>query len=324
MKPIILKKAFRPRKNTKEHEISKPYAHIVIHPVGELRAKPNALIFFVFFRVHSWITEVLRIKRLEPTMQRNTIPRNRMVCLHLAAIGIGLALAGCTHPQPAPSVTTPVQARTASPGPLPTEEGSHSKPDLSGHWLLNAEASDDPLERAREAMQARRQAKGGGRGMGGGGMGRGGGMGGGQAGRGGTEGGLPSGELAGLLAPAQELHITHVEPRLLIADERDQRQRLYTDFRGASVSANGGLHQRVATAGWEGAGLVVESTMIGNKLTQDYRIDPGTGQLVIASTARVSAGAPISFRLVYDRRKSEGKTGESSLQFVGTAQGETP
>jgi hypothetical protein len=34
-KPFILKKAFRPRKNTKEHEISKPYAHIATHPVGE-------------------------------------------------------------------------------------------------------------------------------------------------------------------------------------------------------------------------------------------------------------------------------------------------
>lgn len=155
-------------------------------------------------------------------------------------------------------------------------------------------------------------------------MRRGGGMGGGQAGHGGADGGSPSGELAGLLAPAQALHINHAVPMLLIADERDQHQRLYTDFRGASVSASGGLRQRLATAGWEGAVLVVETTMIGNKLTQGYRIDPGTGQLIIASTAQVSAGAPVSFRLAYDRRKSEGKAGEPPRQLVGAAQGATP
>lgn len=253
-------------------------------------------------------------------MERPKPAMYRMARLRLAAIGIGLALAGCAHPPPAPPDTAPAQVRAAP----PAKGESRPKPDFSGYWVLNAEASDEPLEKAKAAMQSRKQAQGGGRGMGGGGMRRGGGMGGGQAGRGGGDGGLPAGELAGLLAPAQALHITHDDPMLLIADENDQRQHLYTDFRGASVSAGGGLRQRVAAAGWEGTMLVVETTMIGNKLTQNYQIDTGTEQLVIASTARISAGTPISFRLVYDRQKPEGMAAEPSRQFAGTAQKTTP
>lgn len=172
---------------------------------------------------------------------------------------------------------------------------SPPRPDFSGDWLLNTKASDDPREKAKEAAQASRQARGGG--MGGGRQGPGGGMGG--------SGGLSSGELSALLAPAQELHITHEAPMLLIADENAQRQRLFTNFRGASVSTSGGLQQRIATADWEGATLVVETTTLGKKFVQSYQIDGGNGQLVISSVAQVSEGQPVSYRLVYDRLKPD-------------------
>ena len=145
-------------------------------------------------------------------------------------------------------------------------------------------------------------------GGGSGGMGRGGGMGGGRQGRGGGmggSGGLSSGELSALLAPAQELHVIHQDPMLLIADENAQRQRLFTDFRGASVSASGRLQQRVAVAGWEGAVLVVETTTLGKKFVQSYQINGGNEQLVISSVAQVSEGQPVSYRLVYDRLKPD-------------------
>lgn len=196
---------------------------------------------------------------------------------------------------------------------------SPPRPDFSGDWLLNTKASDDPREKAKEAAQASRQARGGGRGMGGG-------MGGGRQGRGGGMGGsggrLSSGELSALLAPAQELHITHEAPMLLIADENAQRQRLFTDFRGASVSTSGGLQQRVATADWEGATLVVEMTTLGKRLVHSYHIDDGTGQLVISSVAQVSEGQPVSYRLVYDRLKPEAGM-EQARQPVSPGQGGT-
>ena len=107
-------------------------------------------------------------------------------------------------------------------------------------------------------------------------------------------GGLSTGELSALLAPSQELHVSHQDPMLLIADENDQRQHLFTDFRGASVSASGGLQQRVSVAGWEGEALVIETTMLGKKMTQNYQIDSGTGRLVISTVAQVSEAQPVS------------------------------
>ena len=49
---------------------------------------------------------------------------------------------------------------------------SPPRPDFSGDWLLNTKASDDPREKVKEAAQASRQARGGGRGMGGGPVGK--------------------------------------------------------------------------------------------------------------------------------------------------------
>lgn len=190
-----------------------------------------------------------------------------------------------------------------------------SRPDFSGLWILNAKASDDPREKAKETMQAMKRAKGGGRGMGGGsgGRGRGGGMGGGRGGghlgRGSSEGmdaggEMPSREISALIATAEKLDIAHEDPTLLVTDENDQRQRLFTDFRGVSVSASGGAQQRVAVAGWEGAALVVETALNnGSRLIQQYRIDAETGQLVISAAVDLPGMQAVSYRLVYDRLK---------------------
>lgn len=166
-----------------------------------------------------------------------------------------------------------------------------ARPDFSGDWQLNAKASDDPQEKLREAMQASRQTGGDmGRGGGGGGMGRGGGGGGGmgRGGMGGT-GGSPA-EFAAQLRPPQALHIAHADPMLQISDENERSQRLFTDFRGGSVSAGGGLEQRVSVAGWEGPVLVVETTMLGKKLVQQYAIDRASGKLVVTTQAQGTLG----------------------------------
>ena len=219
-------------------------------------------------------------------------------------IGLALAAGAC-----------PPLAFATDASPLAFAAAAQARPDFSGLWAFNTKASDDPLEKLKASMQTRQPAKGGGRGMGGGsggqgrGGGMGGGMGGGRHGRGSPEGmaghgEMPSREMSALIAATGSLDITHADPILLIVDENAQRQRLFTDFRGASVSANGGLRQRVAVAGWEGAVLVVESSMSnGLKLVQHYQIDADTGQLVISSVAHPSEARPVPFRLVYDRLK---------------------
>ncbi len=202
---------------------------------------------------------------------------------------------------------------------------SSARPNFTGDWILNIKVSDDPLEKAREAIRASRQSRGGGSsGM----IGRGGGKGGGMV-RGGMgsrgqghqgmygSGTLSSGELPALFVPAHELHIKHKEPLLQITNENDQRERIFTDFRGGSISTNGGMQQRVSVAGWEGAVLVVETTMLEKKLTQSYQINEETGQLVISSSALVSATQPVSYRLVYDRRSLEAEVKQLLHEAIG-------
>jgi hypothetical protein len=188
---------------------------------------------------------------------------------------------------------------------------SPSRPDFSGLWFLNAQASDDPRDKAQAARQAIKQAKGSGQGMGdgSGGRGRGGGMGGGRQSRGSSVGmggrsEMPSREISALIATAEKLDISHQDPMLLVIDENDQRQRLFTDFRGVSVSASGGAQQRVAVAGWEGAALVVETSLNnGSKLIQHYQIDANTGRLMISAAVDLPEMQAVSYRLVYDRLK---------------------
>ena len=247
--------------------------------------------------------------------------RSLMADIHFAtALCLGLAMSTGAGQSLASSTTA---------APMTLGTAPQSRPDFSGQWVLNAKASDEPQEKIREAMKALQQANGGGRDRGGGGMGgggrggggmRGGGMGGGGIGGGGMDGGgmdgggmgggrqgrgeMPSGELSALMVTAEKLDITHEDPMLLITDENGQRQRLFTDFRDASVSASGGLQQRVSIAGWENTALVVESTMPGgSRRVQNYQIDASTGQLMIITAVSLPEKQAVSYRLVYDRAK---------------------
>jgi hypothetical protein len=236
----------------------------------------------------------------EPASPETDASRKRYASVLL--IGLALAAGAC------PSLAFATDA-----SPIALAAAAQSRPDFSGLWAFNAKVSDDPQEKLKVAMRTMQPAKGGGREMGGGAgrLGRGGGMGGGRHGSGSLEGlagrgEMPSREMSELIAATGSLDITHSDPMLLIVDGNAQRQRLYTDFRGASVSASGGLQQRVAVAGWEGAVLVVESTTNnGLKLVQHYQIDADTGQLVISAVAHPSETRSVSFRLVYDRLKRE-------------------
>lgn len=227
-----------------------------------------------------------------------------------------LALAASTSPSLASPDADPAQAHAggSATGSITDVSASQptpvvkpqSRPDFSGHWTLDAKASDDPQERIKQAMK---QARSGGQGM------RGGGMGGKRQGRGSQEGmggrsEMPFDDRAALVATAKTLDITHEDPMLLIADETDRHQRLFTDFRGVSVSASGGGQPQAAVAGWEGDVLVVESRMNhGSRLVQQYRIDAGTGQLMISSAVELPNLQEATFYLVYDRLKPGADTG---------------
>lgn len=242
-----------------------------------------------------------------------------------AVLWIGLALGASTNstsaPMTEPEVRTGNQAASphagVSMGLQAHVAAPRTVPDFSGHWIFNARASDDPREKLREAMKSMRQAPGGRRGMGGGSGGheRGGGKSRGRQGHGASAGpggrsDMPREAWTALTATPARLDITHEDPMLLIADEHERRQRIFTDFRGTSVSASSGLQQRAMVAGWEDGALVVETALEGGtRLTQTYRIDAPTGQLMISAAASLAEKQAVSFRLVYDRAGSEADAG---------------
>lgn len=114
--------------------------------------------------------------------------------------------------------------------------------------------------------------------------------------------GLSPGEFSSLVDAAETLEISHQEPILEITGPDGRRRRIFTDFRGASVSTSGGLEQQVTVAGWEDGVLVVETTRgSGPRLIQRYRLDADTGQLVIASAIASSRlPEPLEIRHVYE------------------------
>ena len=141
------------------------------------------------------------------------------------------------------------------------------RPNFSGTWLLDKSASDNPEEVFKESLAKRKRPSF----FPGGGMpGRGSGMGPGGFGRP-PIGGMdkrkefdkrPLAELS-----VDQLEIRHAEPELIIVADQLDKQRIFTDFRGSSISALGGMQQKVVTAGWESNVLVIESRTSGVNVT---------------------------------------------------------
>lgn len=188
-----------------------------------------------------------------------------------------------------------------------------ARPDFSGRWVFNAKASDDPRQKVEQAIGAMQQGEGGSKGMGGG-FGRQG-PAGRKGGRGDARGSMAGprergamsfAEISELTATSARLEIVHADPSLQISDDNGRRRQLYTDFRGASVSISETPKERLAVAGWEGAELVVETTLSGGtRLILRYAIDARTGQLTVVAAAKIAERQAVSYRLVYDRLAPE-------------------
>lgn len=181
-------------------------------------------------------------------------------------------------------------------------------PDFSGTWHLDKASSDDLEAKIQEARQMMRESRGMRGGMGGGfGRSRGGDMEGRHQGGGrGASRGMPAasaGEARVLISSAEVLELSHADPMLLISVDGGPQLRLYTDFRGAAVSARSSVPQAVTTAGWEGDVLVIETTQ-DNKptLLQRYHLRADTGQLeVITNLTLPGTSLNVSIKCFYDR-----------------------
>ncbi len=193
------------------------------------------------------------------------------------------------------------------------------KPNLSGFWKLNKELSDEPREILQQAMQESRNFKSRSEGKGRGGFGRRGMR---SSGRmvsreGGTFGGRGQRPLQGLsefIQPTEQMEIIYEKPVLNIVQEDGRKRRFYTDNRGASISASGGLQQKVTTAGWEKTDLIIETTSDGGpRIIERYSLDSSLRQLNVAVQVILqNRSAPASYRLVYDQDVSKDLRGSQS------------
>jgi len=183
-----------------------------------------------------------------------------------------------------------------------------ARPNLSGHWSLNREASEGPSH------------SGGGYGRGGGGGGWGGGHGGyggghgGWGGGGGGGGGRPpeggSGERGGSegrgrgFGPASELLITQTDSTLEVDRGDGRPMRLYFDGRTVTVADTSGSMRMDVSGHWDGRKFVVrrEATLMDDaQQIASYELDEKTLRLVVHVTPPAMADRhPPAMKLVYD------------------------
>ncbi|HET8967226.1 MAG TPA: hypothetical protein VFN20_13460 [Candidatus Acidoferrum sp.] len=203
----------------------------------------------------------------------------------------------------------------APPGPLPGAASQDSSPNaparaaapnvpriknLAGTWKLNTDDSDDPHKKLQQARGGGR-GKGGGRpsiGIGGGGWPGGGGYGGRRAG--GGESDEERQKMLLFLQPAQQLNIAQKEPEIDIGDDSDRKFTAFTDGRKVEKSKDPGTQQ--FDAKWDEYRLVMEGKdPRGNKYERSYEVLEGNQQLRETLLLKVGRNnTEISIRYIYD------------------------
>jgi hypothetical protein len=197
------------------------------------------------------------------------------------------------------------------------------KPNLAGTWKLNADLSDNPMQKMRQAQQdSGGQGGGGGRrggwGGGGGGMGGGGwaGSNGGQNGGGppdGGDGGQQGGgrRRQGGMGGMTQLVIEQTPTSTKVSDTSGRVLALYLapseqgsaqspSANSSSKDANGGPPTPVAQ--WQDNKLVATQEMRnGGTTTRTYEMSPDNKQLIVTTKAENKRfKEPVTFRQVYD------------------------
>ena len=168
--------------------------------------------------------------------------------------------------------------------------GIAGEPQLSGHWIVNFELSDDPDVRVEKAIKEA-----------GGRIGKTD-----KKGRGRYKGGPKEQELYDHLSYDEDLFIQQEEPRFHFRYQDGFERVFYSDNRGRSVSASdlqSGERKDYAFAYWEDDKLVVEGRpRDGGKTIESYQVDPVTGRLKVELELKpLSFLYPVEIKLVYDR-----------------------
>lgn len=228
-------------------------------------------------------------------MQKTLVWPATLALAAMVCAGTAAAQDGTAEPTlPTPTVTAPVH------------------PDLSGTWVLNPRASDDPaqmMRRAREAGDGGRGGRGGGRGGPGSArsnaLDRGVGALDDDMRRAPRDGEGPGDRDQTMQRRIGRLDIFQAGPEFDVTNGLDITRVLHTDGRSETVWTERGEQQ--ATASWQDQTLVVQwSGRQGPGRTTRYSLSPDNRQLVVLEqVVQPGTQETVTLRLVYDRARPD-------------------
>lgn len=186
-----------------------------------------------------------------------------------------------------------------------------TRPNFTGVWVLDHSVSDDPKKILKNIKKSKNGLLDGGKGFG-------------KGPEGGKRRGKPEKDRHGGMGRSMaksppfgnekvadqlekliinKLVIQHNEPSFRINMGKYGYKRIYTDLRGSSVSALGGVDQPVSFAGWEGNSLVIETTQNNaKKINEHFTLltNPKRLERIIEILARDPENNTIQIKQVYE------------------------
>ena len=181
-----------------------------------------------------------------------------------------------------------------------------ARQQLVGEWKLNAELSEDPFAKMR---QAREEGGGGGGGWGGGG-GRGGGGGGwggggghhgghgggyGHSGGGAQQGGQSGGYARSMMLTASQITVTNVDPEVTVLDPDGQMRQFQADDKGHKDDAGNEVKAK-----WDADRLVVETKGERGTTKETWSVGGDPRRLTVLLEIKRSSGGTVSVKRVFD------------------------
>ena len=200
-------------------------------------------------------------------------------------------------------------------------------PELTGHWLFNADQSDDAQEKISDAQQNSRDKGNNGGGypgtgsprvgigfpiggigwpVGGGGIGR-------RGGTGNHGGEVSSEDWDRLAATPKFLRIDQRSDQVVVIDDSEHAQTFYPD--GKKHEETDASGKKVSTKSeWEGDVLVAQTNLShSTKLTVTFRVSEDGKELYVVSRLEApSLQGPVSIRRVFDLSKAANESNSAS------------
>jgi hypothetical protein len=202
-------------------------------------------------------------------------------------------------------------------------------PQLTGHWLFNADQSDDAQEKISDAQQNSRDKGNNGGGypgtgsprvgigfpiggigwpVGGGGIGR-------RGGTGNHGGEVSSDDWDRLAATPKFLRIDQRSDQVVVIDDSGRAQTFYPDGKKHEETDASGKKVSTKTE-WQGDALVAQTNLShSTKLTETFRVSEDGKELYVVSRLEApSLQGPVSIRRVFDLSNAANESNSASRQ----------